>query len=51
VASTTSHFVVLYDHLRMQAIEPGTKLLMVPAASGVVTGALSTTLGSLKVEV
>lgn len=47
--STTSHFIVLHDQLSEQSIEAGAKLLMVPAASGVVAGFLSTTISSLKV--
>ncbi|MFC6010586.1 3-oxoacyl-ACP synthase III family protein [Nocardia lasii] len=47
--STTSHFLVLHDQLAEQNIEAGAKLLMVPAASGVVAGFLSTTISSLKV--
>ncbi|WP_278261970.1 3-oxoacyl-[acyl-carrier-protein] synthase III C-terminal domain-containing protein [Nocardia sp. AG03] len=47
--STTSHFIVLHDQLSDQNIAAGSKLLMVPAASGVVAGFLSTTISSLKV--
>ncbi|MBF6262332.1 3-oxoacyl-ACP synthase [Nocardia farcinica] len=47
--STTSHFLVLHDQLGAQRIPAGSKLLMVPAASGIVTGFLSTTVSSLKV--
>lgn len=47
--SSTSHFVVLHDQLGEQAIPAGSKLLMIPAASGIVTGFLSTTISSLKV--
>ncbi|MFF2555799.1 3-oxoacyl-ACP synthase III family protein [Nocardia sp. NPDC058058] len=47
--STTSHFIVLHDQLSQQNIEAGSKILMVPAASGVVGGFLSTTISSLKV--
>ncbi|QLY32550.1 3-oxoacyl-ACP synthase [Nocardia huaxiensis] len=47
--STTSHFIVLHDHLTQQSIPSGSKILMVPAASGVVAGFLSTTISSLKV--
>ncbi|MFR9750077.1 3-oxoacyl-ACP synthase III family protein [Nocardia sp. 004] len=47
--STTSHFVVLHDQLSEQNIPSGSKLLMIPAASGIVTGFLSTTISSLKV--
>ncbi|MET8876058.1 3-oxoacyl-[acyl-carrier-protein] synthase III C-terminal domain-containing protein [Nocardia sp. NPDC004604] len=47
--STTSHFIVLHDQLSDQKLPSGSKLLMIPAASGVVTGFLSTTISSLKV--
>ncbi|MEV0080782.1 3-oxoacyl-[acyl-carrier-protein] synthase III C-terminal domain-containing protein [Nocardia neocaledoniensis] len=47
--STTSHFIVLHDQLAEDNIAAGSKLLMVPAASGVVAGFLSTTISSLKV--
>ncbi|WP_067816587.1 3-oxoacyl-ACP synthase III family protein [Nocardia inohanensis] len=47
--STTSHFIVLHDQLSQQSIPSGSKILMVPAASGVVAGFLSTTISSLKV--
>ncbi|GGK33049.1 3-oxoacyl-ACP synthase III family protein [Nocardia camponoti] len=47
--STTSHFIVLHDQLSQDRIEAGAKVLMVPAASGVVAGYLSTTISSLKV--
>lgn len=46
--STTSHFVVLAEHLRSGAIPAGAKLLMVPAASGIVTGYLSATISNLE---
>lgn len=47
--STTSHFIVLHDFLKQKNIKPGSKILMVPAASGVVTGYLSATISSLEV--
>ncbi|RDI68925.1 3-oxoacyl-ACP synthase III family protein [Nocardia pseudobrasiliensis] len=47
--SSTSHFIVLHDHLSREEIPAGSKLLLVPAASGVVGGYLSTTISSLKV--
>ncbi|MFD1812578.1 3-oxoacyl-ACP synthase III family protein [Rhodococcus gannanensis] len=47
--STTSHFVVLHDQLSQQRMPAGSKVLMVPAASGIVTGFLSTTISSLEV--
>ena len=40
---------VLHDQLSEQSIPAGAKLLMIPAASGIVTGFLSTTISSLKV--
>ncbi|QNG20522.1 3-oxoacyl-ACP synthase [Rhodococcus triatomae] len=46
--STTSHFVVLHDCLQQRSIPKGSKILMVPAASGIVTGYLSTTITSLE---
>lgn len=46
--SSTSHFVVLHDHLHRGRIDPGAKILMVPAASGVVTGYLSATVTNLE---
>ena len=48
--SSTSHFVVLYQALQQGLVHKGTKLLLVPAASGVVTGCVSVTLGDLKVS-
>ncbi|MEV6767462.1 3-oxoacyl-[acyl-carrier-protein] synthase III C-terminal domain-containing protein [Nocardia sp. NPDC051030] len=47
--SSTSHFIVLHDQLSQQSIPTGSKVLMIPAASGVVGGFLSTTISSLKV--
>ncbi|RZU54219.1 3-oxoacyl-[acyl-carrier-protein] synthase-3 [Krasilnikovia cinnamomea] len=47
--SSTSHFVVLHDHLRSGRARPGAKYLLVPAASGVVTGCVSATISSLEV--
>ncbi|MFI6867992.1 3-oxoacyl-ACP synthase III family protein [Nocardia sp. NPDC050406] len=47
--ASTSHFVVLHDALRQQRLHAGAKVLMVPAASGVVAGFLSVTLGELRV--
>ena len=34
--ASTSHFVVLYDHLKQKSVKKGAKFLLVPAASGVV---------------
>ncbi|GGN74740.1 3-oxoacyl-ACP synthase [Actinoplanes lobatus] len=47
--STTSHFLVLHDHLRGTGARAGAKYLFVPAASGVVTGCVSATISSLEV--
>ncbi|MFI1912000.1 3-oxoacyl-ACP synthase III family protein [Nocardia sp. NPDC020380] len=47
--SSTSHFIVLHDQLSQQNLPTGSKILMIPAASGVVGGFLSTTISSLKV--
>ncbi|CAM5657411.1 3-oxoacyl-ACP synthase III family protein [Streptomyces avidinii] len=47
--ATTSHFLTLCEHLRAGGARPGAKYLMVPAASGVVTGALSATLTNVGV--
>ena len=48
--SSTSHFVVLYQALQQGTVTPGMKLLLVPAASGIVTGCISVTIGDLKVS-
>jgi 3-oxoacyl-[acyl-carrier-protein] synthase III len=47
--STTSHFLVLHDHLKSGNAKKGGKYLFVPAASGVVTGCVSATISSLEV--
>lgn len=47
--ATTSHYVVLHQALAEGRIPEGSKVLMVPAASGVVTGFVSATISSLKV--
>jgi 3-oxoacyl-[acyl-carrier-protein] synthase-3 len=47
--STTSHFLVLHDHLASGNAKKGAKYLFVPAASGVVTGCVSATITSLEV--
>ncbi len=47
--SSTSHFLVLHDHLRSGRAKKGAKYLFVPAASGVVTGCVSATITSLEV--
>ena len=47
--ATTSHFIVLHEHLRTGQFRRGAKVLMVPAASGLVTGCVSATITSLEV--
>ncbi|TFV30120.1 3-oxoacyl-ACP synthase [Streptomyces sp. T1317-0309] len=47
--ATTSHYLVLHQALTEGRIPKGSKVLMVPAASGVVTGFLSATVSSLEV--
>ncbi|REK91924.1 3-oxoacyl-ACP synthase [Streptomyces inhibens] len=47
--ATTSHFLVLHQHLKAGTARQGAKFLLVPAASGVVTGALSATISNLGV--
>lgn len=46
--SSTSHFVALHDHLHSHSAEGTAKYLLVPAASGVVTGCVSATISSLE---
>lgn len=48
--ATTSHFVVLHQFLKSaRNRQPNTKILMVPAASGLVTGAVSATFTNIGV--
>ncbi|WP_433579822.1 3-oxoacyl-ACP synthase III family protein [Nocardia brasiliensis] len=42
--ASTSHFVVLHDHLKRGEIPPGSKVLIVPSASGMVYGTISVSL-------
>lgn len=42
--ASTSHFVVLHEHLRRGSLPRGSKVLIIPAASGIVSGAISATL-------
>ncbi|MEU8567103.1 3-oxoacyl-[acyl-carrier-protein] synthase III C-terminal domain-containing protein [Streptomyces pathocidini] len=44
--ATTAHFLALHQHLRAGTARRGAKFLLVPAASGVVAGALSATITS-----
>ncbi|MFJ7205773.1 3-oxoacyl-ACP synthase III family protein [Streptomyces sp. NPDC098789] len=47
--ATTSHFLTLREHLRAGTARTGSTFLLVPAASGVVTGALSATITNMGV--
>ncbi|MFD0278047.1 3-oxoacyl-ACP synthase III family protein [Kitasatospora sp. NPDC127111] len=47
--ASTSHFLVLHRHLKAGTARRGARYLLVPAASGVVTGALSVTITNLGV--
>jgi len=47
--ATTSHFLVLHQMLAQGRVPRGSKILMVPAASGLVTGCMSTTIRDLEV--
>ncbi len=42
--ASTSHFVVLHEHLRRGSLPRGSKVLIIPSASGIVSGAISATL-------
>ncbi|WP_018692607.1 3-oxoacyl-ACP synthase III family protein [Algicola sagamiensis] len=45
--ATTSHFIALHSHIQNNNLKPRTKFLLVPAASGLVTGCLSATISHL----
>ncbi|MFE9258340.1 3-oxoacyl-ACP synthase III family protein [Streptomyces sp. NPDC006879] len=47
--ATTSHFLTLHEHLSAGTARRGANYLLVPAASGVVTGALSATITNVGV--
>ncbi|MDH6125845.1 3-oxoacyl-[acyl-carrier-protein] synthase III C-terminal domain-containing protein [Kitasatospora sp. GP82] len=47
--ASTAHFLVLHRHLKAGTARRGARYLLVPAASGVVTGALSATITNLGV--
>ena len=47
--ATTSHFVVLHKHLKEKRVKSGSKILLVPAASGLVFGCVSTTISSIQI--
>ncbi len=45
--ASTSHFVVLHEHLKAQRVPKGSKVLMIPSASGMVYGYLAATISRL----
>ncbi|PXX56369.1 3-oxoacyl-[acyl-carrier-protein] synthase-3 [Nocardia tenerifensis] len=47
--ASTSHFLVLHEHLKRHQIPEGSKILMVPEASGIVSGHLAATISRLAV--
>ncbi|WP_405161670.1 3-oxoacyl-ACP synthase [Nocardia sp. NBC_01499] len=46
--ASTSHFLVMHEHLAKQNIPKGSKVLMIPAASGTVSGYLAATVSRLE---
>ncbi|WP_280268303.1 3-oxoacyl-ACP synthase III family protein [Nocardia wallacei] len=46
--ASTSHFLVLHEHLAQQRIPRGSKVLLVPEASGIVSGHLAATISRLE---
>lgn len=46
--ASTSHFLVLHEHLAQQRIPKGSKVLLIPEASGVVSGHLAATITRLE---
>nr|WP_280271896.1 3-oxoacyl-[acyl-carrier-protein] synthase III C-terminal domain-containing protein [Nocardia wallacei] len=46
--ASTSHFLVLHEHLARQRIPRGSKVLMIPEASGIVSGQLAATISRLE---
>lgn len=48
--ASTSHFVVLYDKLKKGKIKPGSRILPIALASGIILGAMLITLGNLEVD-
>ncbi|QIS18880.1 3-oxoacyl-ACP synthase [Nocardia terpenica] len=46
--ASTSHFLVLHEHLAQQRIPRGSKVLLIPEASGVVSGHLAATISRLE---
>lgn len=47
--ATTAHFITLYENIKSGKVKKGDKVLIVPAASGVITGFLSVTISNLGV--
>ena len=47
--SSTTHFVLLYYKLREGEIKPGSRVILVSSASGIVLGCISASLGKLEV--
>lgn len=48
--SSTSHFVVLYDYLQQGKIKPGSRILFIILASGLMMGVVTATIGNLEVK-
>ncbi|MFD0360232.1 3-oxoacyl-ACP synthase III family protein [Nocardia sp. GCM10030253] len=46
--ASTSHFLVLHEYLAQQQIPKGSKILMIPEASGIVSGHLAATISRLE---
>ncbi|WP_280238110.1 3-oxoacyl-ACP synthase III family protein [Nocardia abscessus] len=46
--ASTSHFLVLHEHLAQERIPKGSKVLLIPAASGIVSGYLAATISRLE---
>ncbi|EFV13331.2 3-oxoacyl-ACP synthase III family protein [Segniliparus rugosus] len=45
--ASTANFLVLHEHMKRGVVAPGSKVLLVPAASGVVAGYLCLTVGDV----
>jgi 3-oxoacyl-[acyl-carrier-protein] synthase III len=48
--SSTSHFVVLYDYLKKGKIKPGSRILLLVLASGIILGIVPVIIGNLEVN-
>ena len=48
--ASTSHFVVMYDKLKQGKLKPGSRILPIALASGIILGAMLITLGNLEVD-